>query len=187
MAIPVLPESAPFTTQQRAWLNGLLAGLLNLDGGISGAANGNASNGVAMNGLAAAGTLVAPALNGNGSASNGQAANGHAAPAPVAPAVEEDEEYPWHDSTIPMDERLKLSDGKRIELRLMSAMAQLDCGQCGYLCRTYAQAIATGDEKSLTKCVPGGKETSKKLKELVAAATTANEMPLKNYEARGEG
>ena len=49
----------------------------------------------------------------------------------------------------------------------MAAMAQLDCGACGYLCKTYAEAIATGSEKDLNKCTPGGKPTSAKLKELV--------------------
>jgi sulfite reductase (NADPH) flavoprotein alpha-component len=46
-------------------------------------------------------------------------------------------------------------------------MAQLDCGACGYLCKTYSEAIATGAEKDLSRCTPGGKDTSKKLKELV--------------------
>src|SRR5947209_18210130 len=45
-------------------------------------------------------------------------------------------------------------------------LGQLDCGQCGYLCQTYAEAIARGEEKSLSRCVPGGKATSRKLKEL---------------------
>jgi sulfite reductase (NADPH) flavoprotein alpha-component len=48
-------------------------------------------------------------------------------------------------------------------------MAQLDCGSCGYVCKTYAQAIADGSEKSLSKCTPGGKETSQKLKKIMAA------------------
>ena len=180
MAIPVLPESAPFTAEQRAWLNGFLAGLLNLDSGVSSAPNGG-SYGAEINGSGAvAAPPTLPAFNGNGQAAAPDAEA-------TAPPAEENEDYPWHESAMPMDERLKLADGKRIELRLMSAMAQLDCGQCGYLCKTYAEAIASGDEKSLTKCVPGGKETSKKLKELVAAATTANEMPTKRHAARGEG
>jgi sulfite reductase (NADPH) flavoprotein alpha-component len=55
-------------------------------------------------------------------------------------------------------------------MRLMSAMAQLDCGSCGYVCKTYAEAIASGNDKDLTKCTPGGRETAKKLKELQASA-----------------
>ena len=47
-------------------------------------------------------------------------------------------------------------------------MAQLDCGQCGYLCESYAAAIAGGTEASLSRCVPGGKATSRALKELLA-------------------
>src|SRR5437667_844693 len=51
----------------------------------------------------------------------------------------------------------------------MAAMAQLDCVQCGYLCHTYAETIARGEEKSLTRCLPGGKATSRKLKELIGS------------------
>jgi sulfite reductase (NADPH) flavoprotein alpha-component len=180
MAIPVLPESAPFTSEQRAWLNGFLAGLLNLDSGVASDSNGSISYGTQINGNGAVAAPALPALDHIGSS---DAPDTEATTAPA----DDDGDYPWHDSGLPMDERLKLADGKRIDLRLMAAMAQLDCGQCGYLCKTYAEAIATGDEKSLTKCVPGGKETSKKLKELVAAATTANEMPTKAHAARGEG
>ena len=54
--------------------------------------------------------------------------------------------------------------------RLMAAMAQLDCGQCGYLCQTYAEALADGRETSTTLCVPGAKPTARKLKQLLAEA-----------------
>ena len=67
-----------------------------------------------------------------------------------------------------MGERLELAEGKPLKRRLMAAMAQLDCGSCGYLCQTYAEAIASGEEPSLKLCTPGGKETARKLKELVA-------------------
>src|SRR6266545_4117050 len=70
---------------------------------------------------------------------------------------------------LPLDERMKLADGRPLERRMMAAMGQLDCGQCGYLCQTYAEAIVRGEEKGLTRCVPGGKETSRMLKELIAA------------------
>src|SRR6185437_1878311 len=90
------------------------------------------------------------------------------ATAPSTPAVIEDNEtFPWHDPALAMNERLKLAEGKRHDRVMMAAMAQLDCGACGYLCKTYAEAIADGSEKDLTKCGPGGKETSRKLKELV--------------------
>lgn len=78
------------------------------------------------------------------------------------------EDLPWHDPVLSLDERMKLAEGKSLKLRLMAAMGQLDCGQCGYLCRTYAEAIAEGADKDLGKCVPGGKATAKRLKLLVA-------------------
>jgi len=31
----LIPESAPFSAEQRVWLNGLFAGLLSLDGSIT--------------------------------------------------------------------------------------------------------------------------------------------------------
>ena len=55
----------------------------------------------------------------------------------------------------------------------MAAMAQLDCGQCGYLCQTYAEAVWSGAEADMGRCVPGGKETQRKLKELIGGARTA--------------
>ena len=133
---PMLPDNAPFTAAQRAWLNGFFAAILQ-----------QGSNTMAM--------PVAPES---------------AAPAPVAPVAPEPEEMPWHDPAMPMAERMKLSEGKALPRVLMSAMAQLDCGACGYTCKTYSQAIADGKEKDLTRCTPGGRETSKMVKQLLAAA-----------------
>jgi len=126
-----LPDSAPFTEEQRAWLNGFIAGMLGME-----------------RALAAQG---APAM-----------------AAAAAPAAIEDE-LPWHDPTLALDERMKLAEGRTIPLRLMAAMGQLDCGQCGYDCQSYGAAIAEGAETDLGKCVPGGRDTAKKLKELMAA------------------
>jgi sulfite reductase (NADPH) flavoprotein alpha-component len=128
--IPRLPESAPFASSQRAWLDGYLAGLFGSEETVDRI-------------LLAPSTTTAPL------------------------AAVEIEEFPWHDPTLLLDERLALAQGKRLERVLMAAMAQLDCGQCGYLCQTYAEAIARGDEKSLSRCAPGGKATARKLKELV--------------------
>ena len=50
---------------------------------------------------------------------------------PSAPEPEED--FPWHDPALDLDERLTLAEGKPQPRRLMAAMAQLDCGQCGYV------------------------------------------------------
>ena len=68
-------------------------------------------------------------------------------PACAAPAPQprRRRDFPWHDPALPIDERLKLAEGRTPQRRLMAAMAQLDCGACGYLCKTYAEAIASGD------------------------------------------
>jgi sulfite reductase (NADPH) flavoprotein alpha-component len=90
-------------------------------------------------------------------------------PAPATNrASAEPEDFPWHDPVLGLAERLALAADRPRERVLMAAMAQLDCGQCGYLCQTYAEAIAGGSEKQLTRCVPGGKATSRALKELIA-------------------
>ena len=123
---PIIPETAPFTAQQRAWLNGFLAGLY-------------------------------------GSAATAQQSTG-------LPPAEVEEDFPWHDPALELPERLELAKDKPFPRKLMSAMAQLDCGQCGYLCQTYAEALAEGRETSASLCVPGAKETSRTLKQLLAEA-----------------
>ncbi len=144
MSVPIIPESAPFTPSQRAWLNGFFAGLLNID-------------------PRAAAQTDAPA---------DPAA---AAPAPDTAAADDidPDDPPWHDSTLSLDERLEIAGERPLDDRLMAAMAQLDCGACGYLCRTYSKAIADGSETDLTRCVPGGKQTAKTLKKLVKLNVSA--------------
>jgi sulfite reductase (NADPH) flavoprotein alpha-component len=132
--VPLIPESAPFTAPQRAWLNGFLAGL------YGGAA------------ASAAGSSLAT---------------------PVAPA----EDFPWHDPALELEDRLKLAEGRPLNRRLMAAMAQLDCGQCGYVCQSYAEALASGAETSAALCVPGAKATQKALKALLAEAPAAAPKP----------
>jgi sulfite reductase (NADPH) flavoprotein alpha-component len=120
--VPLIPDSAPFTPEQRAWLNGFLAGLY---GGAESAAS--------------------PSV-------------------PPPPA----EDFPWHDPALELAERLALAEGRSLPRRLMAAMAQLDCGQCGYLCQTYAEALAEGRETSTALCQPGGKVTRDAVKRLMA-------------------
>jgi sulfite reductase (NADPH) flavoprotein alpha-component len=139
LPLPVLPDTAPFTPAQRAWLNGFLAGLLNTH---------------------PAGGTDASAATADGSTGSVES--------PAAP--EADEDFPWHEPSIALAERLKLAEGKPTARVLMAAMAQLDCGACGYVCKTYAEAIADGTEKDMTRCTPGGRETSKALKQLLAGA-----------------
>jgi sulfite reductase (NADPH) flavoprotein alpha-component len=141
MTTPFIPETAPFSSPQRAWLNGYFAAILT-------AGNGSA-NGSATGTLAALRPVTAP------------------------PA---EEEFPWHDPTLPLAERMQLADGKPHARRLMAAMAQLNCGACGYLCQTYSEAIARGEEKDLTKCSPGGADTAKALLQIVKA-TPASPAP----------
>jgi sulfite reductase (NADPH) flavoprotein alpha-component len=93
-----------------------------------------------------------------------------------APA-EAEEQFPWHDPTLALVERIKLAEGRPLERRMMAVMGQLDCGQCGYLCKTYAEAIAGGAEKDLGKCMPGGRETAKVLKELSRESAGAGISP----------
>src|SRR6267378_5093173 len=68
--------------------------------------------------------------------------------------------------------------------RMMAAMAQQDCGECGYNCNDYSDAIVSKAEPRLNLCVPGGKETARMLKALneelekaPAASADASVMP----------
>ena len=154
MTVSLIPESAPFTGEQRAWLNGFFAGLLNFADGAQ------ELPGVALQ------TLTSTDFK-------------------TAPAESAAEDFPWHDPSLSLDERLALAESKPLERKLMAAMAQLDCGACGYLCQTYSEAIARGDEKDLARCSPGGKPTAKKLKELMASASA--ESPIKPATVNGNG
>src|SRR5437762_9976784 len=78
----------------------------------------------------------------------------------------DDGEAPWHDQTMPIADRMKLAEGRPLRRRMMAAMAQQDCGQCGYNCNDYSEAIANKAEARLNLCVPGGKETARMLKAL---------------------
>ena len=89
-------------------------------------------------------------------------------PGVVAPAPEEDDGAPWHDPAMPLPDRMKLAEGKPLPRRMMAAMAQQDCSQCGYNCKDYADALFTKKEERLNLCVPGGKDTARMLKNLYA-------------------
>ncbi len=159
MTVSLIPESAPFTEEQRAWLNGFLAGWTGI---------------VDANGKSVSGSEIAAGL------------------LPGTDSEEEEEDFPWHDPAIEIEERLKLAEDRPIERRMMAAMAQLNCGACGYLCQTYSEAIASGEEKNLTLCSPGGKETAKMLKKLNkersdAPASSANGATSANGSATANG
>jgi sulfite reductase (NADPH) flavoprotein alpha-component len=131
----LIPESAPFTPEQRTWLNGLFAGLLSVDDSATALSAEEAAR-------------LMPGMLG-------------------APAADElDDGAPWHDQTLPLDERMTLAEGRPVRRKLMAAMAQQDCGQCGYNCHDYAEALYGKKEERLNLCVPGGKETARMLKSL---------------------
>ena len=127
----IVPENAPFTPEQRVWLNGFFAGLLDGDA-----------------------TALSP--------QDAQALM----PGVQIGAAEEDDGAPWHDQTMPLPERMKLAESRPLNRRMMAAMGQQDCGQCGYDCKDYAEALFSQKEARLNLCVPGGKDTARMLKAL---------------------
>jgi sulfite reductase (NADPH) flavoprotein alpha-component len=131
----LVPETAPFTGEQRAWLNGFFAGLVSLDGA-----------GITALSPEQSAALMPGARNEFGDADDGEA--------------------PWHDQTLVLPDRMKLAEGKPLRRRMMAAMAQQDCGQCGYTCEDYSNNLVAKKEERLNLCVPGGKETARMLKTL---------------------
>src|SRR5215218_9789547 len=131
----LVPESAPFSPDQRAWLSGYFAALLSPGG--SGA------------------TPLSPAD-----------AAGLAGDAPAGPILADAGDAPWHDPALALNERLEMAEARPLAPRLMAAMAQQDCGQCGYNCADYANALFLKKEERLNLCAPGGKDTFRMLKKL---------------------
>jgi sulfite reductase (NADPH) flavoprotein alpha-component len=134
----LVPETAPFTAEQRAWLNGFFAGLVSFDGSVQALSPEQSA-------------ALMPAVPG---APSGLAGDG------------DDGEAPWHDQGMELGERMKLAEGRPLRRRMMAAMAQQDCGQCGYNCNDYSEALFAKKEARLNLCVPGGKETTRTLKKL---------------------
>ena len=130
----LIPESAPFSPEQRAWLTGYFSALLAPD---AGAMPLPLADGAALPG---AGEGTAPL------ADNGDA--------------------PWHDPSLPLEDRMQMAVARPLAPRLMAAMAQQDCGQCGYNCADYANALFLKKEERLNLCAPGGKDTFRMLKKL---------------------
>ena len=133
----LIPEGAPFTAEQRRWLDGLFAGVFGIHDNVT-----------PLSGDQAAALLPGSFFE--------------------TPPREEDDGAPWHDPAMPLPDRMKLAEGKPLPRRMMAAMAQQDCSQCGYNCRDYADAIASKQETRLNLCVPGGKDTARMLKALYA-------------------
>jgi sulfite reductase (NADPH) flavoprotein alpha-component len=141
--IPTLiPESAPFSAEQRTWLNGFVAGLLGLDGGVNPLSR--AETAALMQGVASTPAARGPLDDGDDGAA------------------------PWHDPAMLLGERMQLAETRPLRRQMMAAMGQQDCGQCGYNCEDYANAIFLKSEERLNLCVPGGKDTARTLKTLYA-------------------
>ena len=125
----LIPESAPFNADQRAWLSGYFAALLG------------------------------PAIEGATALAPGEAPS-------VGPKLADNDDAPWHDPSVAITERMEMARDRPEPQKLMAAMAQQDCGQCGYNCADYANAIFLKSEERLNLCQPGGKETLRMLKKL---------------------
>jgi len=153
----IVPENAPFTAEQRVWLNGFFAGL----------------------------------LEGDAAALTSQEASALMPGVKIGGAADDDDDAPWHDQAMPLAERMKLAEGRALNRRMMAAMGQQDCGQCGYDCKQYADAIFNKSEERLNLCVPGGKETTRMLKslhaEIGAAPTPAAAAKLPDASAAPTG
>jgi NADH-quinone oxidoreductase subunit B len=79
---------------------------------------------------------------------------------------------PFHKDTLTLPERMQMAEemGGNLETKLFAAMAQTDCGACGWDCEGYAHAIATGETKDISLCTPGESETLDMLKKLMEEA-----------------
>src|SRR5690348_10876575 len=151
----LVPETAPFSPEQRAWLNGFFSGMVSLDyAGV---------------------TALSPDQN-----------TALIRSAQTQAPLDDDGEAPWHDPSLPLAERMALAAGRPLKQRLMAAMAQQDCGQCGYNCADYSNALFLGSENRLNLCVPGGKETARMLKALCDELPTEPTAP-SSLDARALG
>jgi len=106
----LIPESAPFSAEQRVWLDGLFAGLLSLEHGVTPLSPEQAA------------ALLPGALD---------------LASPSAATTDDDDDAPWHDPAMPLNDRMKLAESRPLRRRMMAAMGQQDCGQCGYTCQDY--------------------------------------------------
>jgi len=77
---------------------------------------------------------------------------------------------PFHNENLTLPERMELAATGDLKTKLFAAMAQTDCGACGWDCEGYGDALASGETKDITLCVPGEEETLDELKKLMAEA-----------------
>ena len=140
-ASQLVPDSAPFPPEQRAWLNGYFGAIL--------AISATVPVGLSPEQMAQFMPPVADAK-------------------PKGPLDDGDDgQTPWKDPAMAIEARMTAAKPRVLRRRMMAAMAQQDCGQCGYNCEDYANNIFMQAEPRLNLCVPGGKTTARMLKTLV--------------------
>ena len=116
-SLQIFPESAPFTPEQRVWLNGFFAGFLGLEQAVTPLSAEEAA--------ALVPGLMATRRRGS---RRGRATT------------------TWHDPALPIADRMKLAEGRSLHMRMMAAMAQQDCGQCGSTAKTIRTALSRKQE-----------------------------------------
>ena len=165
MQAPRLPDNAPFDSAHRAWLNGYLAGLVSTGDDLE----------LDIDGSGGPVSIQGPSSTRTGTGSGDD--------------IDLDEAT-WHDMSLALDERMSLvADDAPLHHRLMAAMAQQDCGQCGYDCKGYSGALASGEETDPGLCVPGSARTRKTVKALLqtgdsgspAVTPSAEKTPVMGY------
>src|SRR5204863_1562787 len=79
---------------------------------------------------------------------------------------------PFHKEGLLLAERMQMAAemGGGLETNLFAAMAQTDCGACGWDCEGYAKALASGETKDVSLCTPGEVETLEELVKLMKGA-----------------
>src|SRR5437764_3876702 len=79
---------------------------------------------------------------------------------------------PFHKEGLLLSERMQMAEeiGGALETKLFAAMAQTDCGACGWDCEGYAKALASGETKDVSLCTPGEQETLDELIKLMKEA-----------------
>jgi NADH-quinone oxidoreductase subunit B len=95
-----------------------------------------------------------------------------AVPEAAAPEVAATSTIPFHKDTLTLPERMQMAAemGGGLETNLFAAMAQTDCGACGWDCEGYAKALASGETKDVSLCTPGEQETLDELIKLMKEA-----------------
>jgi NADH-quinone oxidoreductase subunit B len=118
---------------------------------------------------------AAPAATASAVAPSATVAEVQQAAAPeVVPAAEDGASpaVPFHNENLTLPERMQMAEemGGKLETKLFAAMAQTDCGACGWDCEGYANALGSGETKDISLCTPGELETLDELKKLMQAA-----------------